>query len=201
MSTYKFGSSFEYQNLSKNKCEPIEEHFRQSFQKHFYGNIYSHEINPKWSRVTIGANEKQISLMLEIAEKWHGPYGILYVLLVPRLGHEDARYQSPTHCTFDELELFAYTFQEYFEGDARHELWIKDLSSENQLVYDNHDLIYSYGNDNDIIDFLKTKGFIEGSLKIPDPHQHQYNQEYDNREDEIMEYFKWIKFPLKDNDY
>ena len=117
--------------------------------------------------------------MLEIAKKWEGPYGILYVLKVPRLGHEAGRYQSPEPCSFDELELFTNAFQKYFEEDGRHHLWFKDLATNNQLVYDNHDLIFTYGNDNEIIDFLKSKGFNEGLLKVPVPHAHNYNQEYD----------------------
>jgi len=168
--------------------------------EHLYGNIFAHEIYPKWSRVAIGANEKQIPLMLEIAHNWQGPFGVLYVLVVSRLGHENGRYQIPTPCSFDELELFASTFQNYFEEDGRHHVWFKDVNSHNQLIYDNHDLIYSYGNDNDIVAFLKNKGFNEGLLKIPFPHEHKYNQEYDKSQEDIMGYFDWKKFPLQDND-
>jgi len=77
--------------------------------------------------------------------------GTLYVLTVSRRGNNCARYQSAAPCSFDSLELFAHTFQEYFEGDARRHLWFIDVPTGAQLVYDNHDLIYSYGNDDSVI--------------------------------------------------
>ncbi len=166
--------------------------------KHVYGNLFRHEMYPQWSRVTIAPSEKQIPLMLEIARGWAGPYGILYVLKLSRLGRKPARYQSPQPYTFEDLELFAYTFQGYFEGDGRHHLWFADASCGHQLVYDNHDLIYSYGRDDEVISLLKSNGFVEGEPEIPCPHAHCYNQEFDGDEDEIMEYFKWIEFPLRE---
>ena len=166
--------------------------------EHKYGNLFRHEVHPDWSRVTFSTDGLQIPLMLEIANRWDGPYGILYVLKVSRLGHSDARYQSPEPCSFYDLELFAYTFQEYFEGDGRHHLWFIDVPTGSQLIYDNHNLIYSYGNDDDVISLLRSKGFEEGDPQIPCPHEHCYNQEFDTNEDEIMEYFEWKKFPLQE---
>jgi hypothetical protein len=167
-------------------------------KRHFYGNIFAHEVFPKWSRVTIAPDDNQIRLMLEISKRWSGPYGILYVLKLPRLGHKAARYQSSAPCTWDELELFAYTFQEYFEGDGRHHLWFIDVPTNRQVIYDNHNLIYSYGDDEDVISRLRAKGFAEKEIRIPSPHMHYYNPEYDKTEDEIMNYFEWIEFPLQD---
>ena len=179
--TYKFGS--------------LEDKGGEEYR---HGNVFSHEVHPDWSRVTIGVNEKQIPLMLEIAKRWEGPYGILYVLVVSRLGHASARYQSPEPCSFDDLELFAYTFQEYFEEDGRHHLWFIDVPTDNRLIYDNHDLIYSYGNDQDVMSLLEAKGLVKGALRIPAPHEHRFNQEYDVAEDEIMAYFEWLPFPLQE---
>jgi hypothetical protein len=96
------------------------------------------------------------------------------------------------------LELFAHTFQEYFEGDGRHHLWFIDVPTGAQLVYDNHNLIYSYKNDADVIAFLKSKGLSEGDIRIPCPHEHCYNSKFDKCEDGIMEYFQWKEFPLKE---
>jgi len=169
-----------------------------SGEEYRYGNIFAHEIYPDWSRVTIGADDRQIPLMLDIAKRWKGPYGILYVLVASRLGHGDGRYQSPDPCSFDDLELFAYTFQEFFEKDGRHHLWFIDVPSNNRIIYDNHDLIYSYGDDDAVIAILESRGFNEDSPQIPAPHEHRFNQEHDKNEDEIMDYFKWIQFPLQE---
>jgi len=179
--TYKFGISQNKKNL-----------------KYHYNNLFRKELHPDWSRVTIAPKEEQVALMLEISKNWPGPYGILYVLKVPRRDHQAARYQSPELCSFDELERFACTFQEYFEGDGRHHIWFADIASDCQLVYDNHDLIYSYGNDDEVVSFLKAKGFEGGDPTIPSPHVHCYNEEFDSKEDEIMKYFEWIEFPLQE---
>jgi hypothetical protein len=165
-----------------------------------YDNIYQLQQHPTWSRVAIGAKDRQIPLMLEIAKSWQGPYGVLYVLVVPRLGHEPGRYQIPEPCDFDALELFAYTFQEYFERDGRHHLWLMDLPSRAQLVYDNHDIIYAYGDMEWYTQFLDKKGFLRQDVDIACPHSHHYNQEFDSCEDEILKYWEWKHFPLQEQD-
>lgn len=45
---------------------------------------------------------------------------------------------------------------------------------------------------------LKCTVDITGDPKIPCPHQHCYNPEFDKIEDEIMESFAWKKFPLQE---
>ncbi|MHC4542198.1 MAG: hypothetical protein ACYTEK_15155 [Planctomycetota bacterium] len=177
------------------KFAAVQDNVRRQYR---YGNLFRKEVHTDWSRVTIAPKEKQISLMLEIAKDWGGPYGILYVLKLSRRDHKTARYQSPEPCSFDELKRFADTFEDYFEGDGRHHVWFADRAMGWQLVYDNHDLIYSYGNDDHVISLLKAKGLTEGDPAIPSPHVHCYNQEFDGKEDQIMEYFEWIEFPLQE---
>lgn len=169
-------------------------------RRYRYGNLFMREVYADWSRVAIAPREKQVSLMLEIAKEWAGPYGILYVLKLSRRNHETARYQAPEPCSFDDLKRFAETFEDYFEKDGRHHIWFADSTSGSQLVYDNHDLIYSYGNDDHVISLLKDRGFKEGdpSIVVRSPHVHCYNQQFDEKEDQIMEYFEWIKFPLQE---
>ena len=165
-----------------------------------YGNIFMHEIYPDWSRIKIGVNKEHISLMLEIAQSWDGPFGILYVLVVSRAGSKLARYQSPELSEHKYLAHFANTFKAYFEQDGRHHIWFIDLTGKSQLVYDNHNLIYSYGNDAKVKELLIAKGFKEKKVEIPAPHSHHYHKEFDHAEEEIMRYWDWLEFPLKDRD-
>ncbi len=168
--------------------------------EHQYGNVYHHEVHPKWSRVTIGADGGQIDLMLEIAEGWDGPIGILYVIVASRCGHTDARYQSPQPCTFLETRYFMNRFRDFIEGDGRHHFWLMDLASNAKLIYDNNNLIYSYGQDDAVIPILDAKGLSPGETTLPVPHEHHFNSEFDRFEDEIMEYFEWKEFPLAEQD-
>jgi hypothetical protein len=165
-----------------------------------YGNLFIHEQYPTWLRVTIAPNDEHVPLMIEIATHWQGPYYVLYVLMLPRRGHSMARYQNPKPLSRKGLAIFAYKFREYFEEDARHHIWFMDSSSKARLVYDNHNLIYSYGNDEEVISLLKGKGFSEGEPQVPAPHEHRFNSESDKSEDEIMVYFDWLRFPLKEYD-
>ncbi len=169
-----------------------------NWARHCYGNVFAREVHPEWSRVTIGADAGQVSLMLDIAKRWSGPFGVLYVLVVSRRGYEEARYQSARPCDFDDLADFAGTFREFFEQDGRHHLWFMDVPTKKQVVYDKHDLIYSYGDDDAVISLLERKGFVAGDPRIPFPHQHSYNREHDDYEDKVMTYFEWIEFPLQE---
>ena len=75
-----------------------------------------------------------------------------------------------------------------------------DLPSHSQLVYDNHDIIYAYGNVEWYSQFLDTRGFSRQDVKIACPHRHHYNQEFDKCEDEILKYWQWKYFPLQEQD-
>jgi hypothetical protein len=163
-------------------------------------NLWSREEHPGWSRLRIGARERKIPLILDLCRGFQGPFGILYVLLASRLGRDAGRYQSPEPVGYDDLELFLYTFQEFLEQDGRHHLWVMSTSGEGQFVFDNHNILYAYGDLAQYQASLQAAGFREGSIKIPAPHAHHYHAEFDRAEDEIMEYWDWIRYPLGPGD-
>lgn len=161
-----------------------------------YENMFYREEYPEWSRVTISSNSGYIELIKEIVGKWDGPLGVLYVLSVPRTGRTPARYQSPSPCSFSELCQFCDMFSEYFEKDGRHHIWFIDVTNDRKVVYDNHNLLYVYGDDTNVINLLKEKDFVQYPISIPAPHVHRYNPELDHYEDRIMTDFNWIEFPI-----
>lgn len=162
-----------------------------------YGDVFQIREHPTWSRVAIGANDRQIQLMLDVAKSWQGPYGVLYVLVTSRLGHEAGRYQAAEPCDLDALARFAHKFREYFEEDGRHHVWFADVSSGAQFVYDNHDIVYAYGDIPGYTEFLKQKGFSEQDVHIPCPHAYYYHPEFDDSEREVLKYWEWKYFPLQ----
>lgn len=163
-------------------------------------NLWQREDHESWSRLAIGAEKNEIPLILDFCNGKNGQFGILYILISSRLGRESARYQSPYPINFDELSLFLYTFQEYFEQDGRHHLWIMSLEDNDQFIFDNHNIVYSYGNIDEHETILQQKGFTQGEVGIPAPHAHNYHPEFDLSEDELMNYWDWINFPLEDYD-
>lgn len=165
-----------------------------------WNNIYSNEIYPSFSRLVIGCRSGEISLILDLCKDMEGPFGVLHVLLISRLGKESGRYQVPKPLFYEELELFLYEHQEYFECDGRHNLWVTSLSGEGQFIYDQHNFIYVYGDTESIIKKLDSKGFSEGEITIPVPHCHNYHAEFDSKEQSVNDAFDWLYSPLQDGD-
>ena len=163
-------------------------------------NIWEREEHANWSRLIVGTREREIALILELCRNMHGPFGILYVLVGSRLGHTPGRYQSPQPSSYDELELFLHTFQEFLEHDGRHHLWVVSHSDEGQFIFDNHNMVYAYGNLDRYENCLKLTGFKPGRVRIPCPHTHNYHPEFDTTEDELFAYWNWSWFPLEPGD-
>ncbi|MCM8528159.1 MAG: hypothetical protein NE327_16675 [Lentisphaeraceae bacterium] len=167
---------------------------------HEYGQIFTYDIYPNYERLTVASDKKQIHLLLQLVKGLSENFGILYVLSSPRLGHPAARYQSDNPCNYEELELFLYTFQEYFEEDGRHNLWIFCLDDDSQVIYDKHNIIYCYGDIEKFKNEINQNGYTEKEVNIPSPHSHYYHPEHDKNEDEIMEYWEWKQFELQEMD-
>jgi len=166
----------------------------------YWDNLYQVEEYPNCSRMKIGSSSNEIPLILDLCKDMDGPFGILFVLLASRLGKPAGRYQIPHPLSYEELELFVYENQEFFERDGRHHLWVSSITGEGQFIYDNHNFIYAYGNLESYCNKLKSHGYHEGIIKIPAPHTHHYHPEFDNKEDELMEAFEWKYYPLQDGD-
>ena len=166
-----------------------------------YSNVYCLESTTVAPRLVVGPAENHIELLLSLAQLWREQLGVLYVLLVPRLGkREPGRYQSPGPLDFEQVVAFCRRFREFFEGDGRHHVWIASASGPGLLVYDQHDWIYAYGDLPAYVQLLKSQGFVEGEIKPPSPHAHSYNESFDRSEDELMSYWQWKYFPLQDQD-
>ena len=163
-------------------------------------NIWQREEHSAWSRLLIGAREREIQLILDLCRGSPGFFGVLYVLLVSRLGHSEGRYQNPEPISYEDLELFLYTFQEFLEQDGRHHLWVTYVTGEGQFIFDNHNMIYAYSDLDRYESELQARGFRRGSVVVPAPHCHNYHGEFDQSEDELMTYWDWKRFPLEPDD-
>jgi hypothetical protein len=138
--------------------------------------------------------------MLDLSRGMQGPFGVLYVLLVSRQGHEQGRDQNPTPVGRHDLELFLYSCQEFFEQDGRHHLWLMSTNGEGQFIFDNHNVVYAYGDLDAYERVLRGRGFREGAIRTPAPHSHHYHAAFDVCESDVLAYWDWKRFPLKDSD-
>ncbi|WP_308990288.1 hypothetical protein [Roseibacillus persicicus] len=168
---------------------------------HDYGSIYFREPCGSSERLVIGASKKQISLLDKLSRCFPTEETFaLYVLRVSRLGHHSGRYQSPLFQTHEDLQIFLYTFQEYFESDGRHHLWIGAPDGSAMLILDQHDVIFAYGDLDAFERILHAEGYMPKDFWFPAPHGHSYNPENDKHEDEIMSHFDWTRTDLQEGD-
>ncbi|MCC6907888.1 MAG: hypothetical protein IT430_08120 [Phycisphaerales bacterium] len=169
--------------------------------RHRHENVWLRQPTRGPDRLVIGPSGDHVRLMKQLMEAMEAPFVLLYVLAVPRTSeHAAGRYESPWMHERGEVSQLLDEFREYFENDGRHQVWIIGDGNKSQLVYDQHDLIYAYGPLNDFATALRTAGFREGEPRVPVPHSHHYNHEYDGEESRLIETREWKWFPLKEQD-
>ena len=165
-----------------------------------YGNIYEIEQTTANKRLQIGPTGNQIDLILKLADILNPPYFILYVLVVSRLNNEYGRYESPQIETKQELAKFLNEYREYFETDGRHHVWVGTFDNSGLLIYDQHNVIFAYGQLDKYIEILEREWFIEQKFSFPYPHCHNFHDDNDKFEKSILNHWEWELSPLGDND-
>lgn len=168
-------------------------------QPYEYPNIWAVEKTTGPDRLVIAPKSRYIELLLHLAKSLDAPYGLLYVLTLPRGGGTAGRYQHPFQLSFDDLELFLYSYQELLEQDARNSIWIQ--SSSGLLIYDRHNVIYAYGPLDAFKATLSKEGLQEfKELRFPSPHTHRYHFQYDDAQANILREVDWVISPLRPRD-
>jgi len=172
-----------------------------SWVNHDYGNIYFCQPCGDSERLVIGPTDSQIELLDNLAAMYSSRrYYLLYVLLVSHARRDLGRYQSPLIDTHENLQLFLRAFQEFFEGDGRHHMWVASPDSDDLLIYDQHNVIFAYGNLGRFESVLNDRGYRNKEFWFPSPHSHWYPPVNVNTEDELMAYFDWQYFDLQPGD-
>jgi hypothetical protein len=137
---------------------------------------------------------------LELAKSLSPPYFLLYVLHTSRCGNESARYQSPP-LDYESLAEFFTRFEDFLAHDGRHDLWLHSAGDNTMIVWDRHDVLFIYGSLDRAERFLDSRGFSKGEPAVAsNPHAHHYHDECDQAENEVVNYFSWVKSPLQSLD-
>ncbi|WP_162601518.1 hypothetical protein [Occallatibacter savannae] len=169
--------------------------------EYVYGNIWAREQTTGPQRLIIAPTRGQVDLLLRLSRSMPAPYWLLYVLLVSRIDSRPGRYQVPAPLKPEEVEHFLTRFSKFLEGDARHHLWIGSENSLDLLVYDNHNVIYAYGDLDRFEQILTSSGIQQvESIPFPCPHSHNYHARFDKAEEDIMRFQDWRYFPLQYSD-
>jgi len=166
-----------------------------------YPNVWAVEKTSGPERLIIAPSGQQVSLMLDLLSVMPEPFGVLYVLAVPRGEGEAGRYQAPTPASRHEAQQFLYRFKEFFENDGRHHIWVASKTNSDLLVYDRHNVIYAYGQLPAFERVLLGRGLSKAdSVSFPSPHIHRYNKEFDHDARGLLRHWQWKWFPLQDDD-
>lgn len=170
-------------------------------QRYEYANVWSREKTKGPERLVIAPSSDQVSVMIELSHMMTEPFGFLYILTVPRGQGEAARYQSAEPIGRKQGEEFLARFRRFFEGDGRHHLWLKSVSGSDLLVYDKHNVIYAYGQLPAFEQVLRRREMEKvDEICFPSPHIHNYNAEFDEDERDLLHYWEWTQFSLRDSD-
>jgi hypothetical protein len=166
-----------------------------------YQNEYAKQKTTGPDRIIISTNGSYIDLAYGLISNISNKIGILYVLKVSRTNNEVGRYQLDHELDKYGLGKFLGKYHEYFELDGRHHIWMKSITSDDLIVYDNHNVLYVYGDLTHYIEELSSSGFMQvNNIEFPCPHAHHYNKVFDGTEKEIIQSNKWKFFPLKEDD-
>jgi hypothetical protein len=170
------------------------------FVPYRYPNAWAIEKTTGPGRLIIAPSSGHIELITKLSRVLPEPFGILYVLLVSRTDNEAGRYQCPHPCKRKEMESFLAEFKEYFESDGRHHIWVASIPAAATLVYDQHNVIYAYGPLEQFKQILHHEGLRESKISFPAPHAHNYNSEFDEQEQKVLDYWDWRKSPVMEDD-
>ena len=162
-----------------------------------YENIWARERTSGPDRLVIAPRGNYIDLLQKLAACLEEPFLLLYVLVVPRGEGEPGRYQSELSYSPIQLQKFLTSYREFFEKDARQNLWIRSSGS-GLLVYDRHNLIYAYGPLERFIGILTSSGLSESDdVRMPFPHVHHYHEAFDAESKRLITETAWILSPLE----
>ena len=168
---------------------------------HDYGNVFFRQPVSGGERLVIGPSSEHVEVMLELAQTWPArEFFVLYVLLISHSGAGPGRYESPLIESFGDLQEFFRTYAEFLESDGRHHIWIGSPANEGLLVYDQHNVLFAYGNLSDYERKLASRRFTEGEFWFPCPHSHSYPPTNTWREEELLQHFPWQHSPLQAGD-
>ncbi len=73
----------------------LESQIGDEWRPHRYPKVFVREKINGIDRLKIAASEEGADILLELSSVLREPFAALYVLLVPRGGSEEGRYQSP----------------------------------------------------------------------------------------------------------
>lgn len=166
---------------------------------HRYGGSFTEEVVGQRTRLVVYPSGSAASIVRGLAGELASPLFVLWILHTSRTGLELGRYQSPA-LTVDAAQELLDAFGDFFDHDARSDVWFHSADSQATIVWERHDLIYAYGPVDAFRRVLEAEGLTEGQDRIPSPHAHDYHAEFDGAERALAGRFEWTVSELRPED-
>jgi hypothetical protein len=178
----------------------LESQVGDEWRMHRYPQVFVREKTTGPIRLKIAVSGAGADLLLQLAAVLGEPFSVLYLLLVPRGGSAEGRYQSPWMNRAELTDLFS-DLAPFCDQDGRHHVWLFSDPERATLVYDHHNVIYAYGPIEDFVRLLEAAGYVEArELSFPAPHRHSFHAEFDAAERKLVALPGWTRSPLLPED-
>jgi hypothetical protein len=164
---------------------------------HQYPGLWAIEQTTGPERLLLAPAGGYVELLEQLVTSMEEPYGLLHVLLASRCDRESGRYQHAEPMDTAEIRRFLRSYADYLEHDGRHHTWFFGQNDGQQVIYDNHDLLYCYGDITRFRQIAEDSGLTAGTAAIPAPHEHRYNPQFDGAEQRLFREYEWLHFPLE----
>ncbi|MCW5947304.1 MAG: hypothetical protein KIT74_09775 [Fimbriimonadales bacterium] len=162
------------------------------FKPHSYSNTYAVDK----TRLCIAPSSDHIGLLIKLSRVMASPFRVRYVLQVPSEMFPAGRYDLTNDFSLADLESFLKRFSTFFEEDGRHHIWIRSSDAVSALVYDQHNIIYAYGSLDAFERVCTNEGMTEGSVDVPFPHAHAFQEKYDQELAVLLSEWSWERTDL-----
>ena len=164
-----------------------------------YDDVFEPQLDRDPQRLLIAPEHRHVDLIQRLIREIPPPYSVLYILVAPHSGAREGRYML-TEQTEDHLNELLIANREYLEGDARHHLWLGSETDGSLLVYDQHNVIYAYGQLDQYSAILKAQGLHAGRVQFPYPHTHHFRSSLNHYEADLLAAHDWQWNPLEEED-
>jgi hypothetical protein len=161
-----------------------------------HGNRFFRQGSTSEPCLVIGPSKGFVELLIELTQPTEGPWCVLYVLLIRACDRPVGRYQSSLFQSKQDLAHFLRSFQDFFEQDARHNVWVGSLKDKYTIVYERHQMIYCYGNEVPLRPVLDRHSFAEQEFSVSEAHCHPYHETFDSDLERLFLDDDWRHFPL-----
>jgi hypothetical protein len=133
-------------------------------------------------RLLVSTDSRWCELMLDIVRPDSGPVICMYDQGEPG---EGTRHQSE-EMDFDAASRIVHAFAGLLEQSPWQNFWMFSSDPARQVVLDEHNFLYVYGELDSVVGMLSDRGYDEGTVVLPTPHMHRQYAELQDEETRLI---------------